>query len=40
MRNLQDMSLGNRIALTFVIVLIILLALAFIGWSTGGWEGQ
>jgi hypothetical protein len=34
----QDMTFGQRIALTFVIVLIILFALAFAGWMTGGWD--
>ena len=32
------MTIGQRIALTFVIVLVILFALAFIGWIGGGWD--
>lgn len=40
MRTLDEMSFGNRIALTFVIVLIILLAMAFIGWISGGWDAE
>jgi len=34
----QDMSLGHRIALTVVIVLIILFAISFIGWYLGRWD--
>jgi len=40
---LEDMTLGQRIGLTLLIVLVILFALAFCGWITGGWdqaEGQ
>jgi hypothetical protein len=35
---LDEMTLGHRIALTFVIVLIILFALALAGWITDGWD--
>jgi hypothetical protein len=38
MRDLQDMSLGHRIALTVVICLVILFALALCGYLTGGWD--
>jgi hypothetical protein len=38
MKHLEDISIGNRIAITIVIVLAILFALAFIGWISGGWE--
>ena len=38
MKSLHDMSTGERIALTVVIVLVILFALAFIGWISGGWD--
>jgi hypothetical protein len=35
---MPDSPLGQRIALTFVIVLAILLALALFGYLTGGWD--
>jgi hypothetical protein len=35
---LTDLSLGHRIALTFVIVFVILLALFFIGGYMGAWD--
>jgi hypothetical protein len=38
MRNLQDMSIGQRIILTAVIVIVILLLLAAFGYFTGRWE--
>jgi len=38
MKPLNQQTLGQRIALTMVIVVVILFALAFIGWVTGGWE--
>jgi hypothetical protein len=38
LRDLNEMTIGQRIALTFVIVLIILFALTFIGWISGGWD--
>jgi hypothetical protein len=40
LRNLQDMTIGQRIALTFIIVLVILFALALFGYLTGGWDVQ
>jgi len=36
----ENQTLTQRIVLTMVIVVAILLALAFIGWVTGGWEAQ
>jgi hypothetical protein len=36
--DLNDLSLGTRIALTFVIVLIILFSLALFGFFTGAWD--
>jgi hypothetical protein len=38
MRDLQDMTIGQRIVLTFVIVLVILFALALVGFISGRWE--
>jgi Zn-dependent protease with chaperone function len=38
MKPLEHYSIGQRIAITFIIVLVILFGLAFIGWVTGGWE--
>jgi hypothetical protein len=38
MGDLNRMTLGQRIALTFVIVLIILFAIAVAGWISGGWD--
>jgi hypothetical protein len=38
MRNLEDLSIGHRIALTVIIVLVILFALALFGYLTGGWD--
>ena len=38
MKSLYDMSIGERIALTVVIVLVILFAFAFIGWIGGSWD--
>jgi len=35
---LEDMTIGQRIALTFIIVLIILFAFALAGFLTGRWE--
>ena len=32
------MTIGQRIALTLVIILVILFALAFVGWISGGWD--
>jgi hypothetical protein len=38
MRKLEDMTIGHRIALTFVIVLVILFALALAGFLSGRWD--
>ena len=38
MKPLEDMSLGQRVAITVVIVLAILFALALIGYLTGRWD--
>jgi hypothetical protein len=38
MKLLEDMTIWQRIALTLVIVLVILFALALIGWSSGRWD--
>lgn len=38
MKQLEDMTFGQRILLTLVIALVILFALALVGWSTGGWN--
>jgi hypothetical protein len=38
MKRLDEMTLGQRIMLTLIICIIILFALALIGWSTGGWD--
>jgi hypothetical protein len=38
MTPLEDMSIGNRIALTVVIVLVILFLLAAFGYFTGRWD--
>jgi hypothetical protein len=43
MKRLDEMSLGHRIVLTMIIVIIILFALAAFGYFTNGWdkaEGQ
>ena len=43
MRDLREMSIGQRVVLSFVIVLTILFALALFGFLTGEWdqaEGQ
>lgn len=40
MKRLEQMSLGHRIALTVVIVLAILFALALYGFLTGAWQDQ
>jgi hypothetical protein len=36
----EDLSIGHRIAITFIIVLVILFALALYGYLTGGWEAE
>jgi hypothetical protein len=38
MKTPEDMTLGQRIMLTFFIVLVILFALALFGWTTGRWD--
>jgi hypothetical protein len=38
MKPLEDMTIGHRIALTFVIVLVILFALALVGFLSGRWD--
>jgi len=40
MKHLEDISVGNRIALTVVVVLVILFALALYGLLTGAWQDQ
>lgn len=37
---LEDMRLGNRIMLTFAIVVIVLILLACVGYMSGRWEAQ
>jgi len=38
MKTPDQLSLGNRIAITFVIVFVILMALFFIGGWMGAWQ--
>ena len=38
MKPLSQMTTSERIVITFVIVLVILFVLAFIGWISGGWD--
>jgi hypothetical protein len=38
MRNLEDMSLGRRVIATVIIVVVIMLILACIGYLSGRWE--
>lgn len=38
MPRLKDLSIGHRIALTVIIVLVIVFALALYGYLTGGWD--
>jgi len=38
MTPLEQHSIGKRIAITFIIVLVVLLLLALIGWLSGGWD--
>ena len=40
MRDLHELSLGQRILLTIIIVLVILFAMAAFGYFSGGWEAQ
>jgi len=35
---LDDLPLVRRIVLTFIIILIVLFLLSFIGWISGGWD--
>ena len=35
---LNEQSIGQRVVLTVIIVLIILLAISFIGWMSGRWD--
>ena len=34
----DELSIGQRIVLTIIIVLVILFAFALAGWMTGGWD--
>lgn len=38
MKSYSELSLGERIAVTFFIVIVLLFALALFGYLTGGWE--
>jgi hypothetical protein len=38
MRDLQDMSIGHRVMLTVVIVIVITILLALFGYLTGRWD--
>jgi hypothetical protein len=38
MRDLHELSIGQRVVLTFVIVIVILLLLAAFGYLTGRWD--
>jgi hypothetical protein len=40
MSKLEDLSIGHRIAISVIIVLAILFALALFGYLTGGWEAE
>jgi len=40
MPKLEDISIGHRIAITIVIVLVIMFALALIGYLSGRWEAE
>jgi hypothetical protein len=40
MTPLEDMSIGNRIALTVAIVVIIIILLACVGYLSGRWEAE
>jgi len=35
---LNNLSLARRIVLTFVIILVVLFVLSFVGWISGGWD--
>jgi hypothetical protein len=38
MKPLEEYSLGERVVGTFIIVVVVILLLAFIGWLSGGWD--
>src|SRR5262245_2450009 len=38
MRPPEQQTLGNRIATTFIIVVVVILAIGLLGWCSGGWE--
>src|SRR5262245_15760928 len=38
MKSLENLTISQRITLTFVIVMIVLFVAAFVGWSMGRWE--
>jgi len=38
MKRLEDLSIGQRTMLMLAIVLMIIFAIAFIGWISGGWN--
>jgi hypothetical protein len=38
--SLEDLSLGHRIVITFLIVMACLFAVALVGFLSGGWEAQ
>jgi hypothetical protein len=40
MSKLEDLSIGHRIAITVIVMLAILFALALYGYLTGGWEAE
>jgi hypothetical protein len=40
MKKLEDFPIGQRIAITVIIVLAVLFALALYGYLTGGWEAE
>jgi hypothetical protein len=40
MSSLENLSIGHRIAITVIIVLAILFALALYGYLTGSWEAE
>jgi hypothetical protein len=40
MKQLEDISIGNRIAITVIIVLAVLFVLALIGYLSGRWEAE
>ena len=38
MKQPGELTIGQRILLTLLIVLVIIFALAFLGWATGRWD--